>query len=411
MERDHSLFSLMRHSVAMIMAGGQGMRLYPLTQRRAKPAVRFGGSYRMIDFTLSNCVNSNLRRIHVLTQFAASSLSRHVRRGWIPMFCEDLGEYVTLVPPQRIAADRFYAGTADAIYQNIFILQEERPERVFLLSGDHAYKMDYGRMLQFHEDKGAQVTVACLPVPRDQATELGVIGVDDDWRIIHFEEKPAHPRSLPNDPDHCLVNMGVYVWNTEMLVQCVSADATRDTTHDFGHDILPALVEQQAAIYAYEFIDPETGEPAYWRDIGTIDSYWQANMDLTEVQPQVDLHDPEWPIYSYRGPYPPAKIGRVHNGSVTQSLLSGGCVISGADVFRSVLSPRVYIDEGAQVTESILMDGVRVGRNAQLRRVIVDEGVKIPDGARIGLDLDHDRRRFVVTEEGIVVLPQRAVVM
>jgi len=403
------LSGLMRRTLAMVMAGGQGMRLYPLTQRRAKPAVRFGGDYRMIDFTLSNCVNSSLRRIHILAQFAASSLNRHIRRGWIPMFCEELGEYVNLVPPQRIAADRFYAGTADAIYQNLFILQEERPSRVFLLSGDHAYKMDYARMLSFHEQCGAELTIACLKVPRQEATDLGVVAVDGMWRIVEFEEKPSQPRSLPDDPDHCLVNMGVYVWNTAMLVQCVCDDATSHTSHDFGRDILPRLVAKGVPVYAYNFVDPKTGQPAYWRDIGTIDSYWQANMDLAEVTPELDLYDREWPIYTYKGQHPPAKTVHPELTSINQSLLSGGCIVSGATLAKSILSPGVYLHRGAEVTESILMDGVEVGRGARLHRVIADEGVTIPDGVQIGLDHEQDRKQFTVTDGGIVVVPQRAI--
>jgi len=402
--------ALMRRSLAMVMAGGQGMRLYPLTQRRAKPAVRFGGNYRIIDFTLSNCLNSNLRRIHILTQFAATSLNHHIRRGWMPMLCDELGEYITTVPPQRIAADRFYSGTADAIYQNLFILQEERPARVFLLSGDHAYKMDYSRMLAFHESRGAELTIACVKVPRERARELGVLTVDESWQVVDFQEKPEEPPTVPGDPDHCLANMGVYVWNTETLVTSVCKDATSDTSHDFGRDVIPHLVAENEAVYAYNFVDPRTGKPAYWRDIGTIDSYWQANMDLANTIPELDMYDREWPIYTYRAQYPPAKTVHPDLGWVKQSLLSEGCIVSGAKVLKSLLSPGVYLHRDAESVECIIMDNAEICRGAKLYRVIVDENVKIPDGVEIGGNPERDRKRFTVTEGGIVVVPQRAMV-
>jgi glucose-1-phosphate adenylyltransferase len=403
------LAGLMRRSIAMVMAGGEGQRLHPLTHRRAKPAVRFGGNYRIIDFTLSNCVNSDLRRIHVLTQYASTTLSRHILRGWLPLFTEELGEYLTMLPPQRLAVDRFYAGTADAVYQNVFVLQEERPARVFLLSGDHAYKMDYRRMLAAHEEWGAELTIACVRVGREDARDLGVLEVDEAGRVRRFQEKPPEPCGLPDDPDHCLVNMGVYVWNTETLVARVCEDAKMDTSHDFGRDIIPRLVEAGGAVYAYEFRDTKTGRPAYWRDIGTIDGYWKANMDLAETIPELNLYDREWPIYSYPGQHPPAKTVHAHLGWVRQSLLSQGCIVSGAKVEKSILSPGVYIHRDAEVVESIVMDGAEIGREARLFRVIVDEEVHIPDGAVIGADLQHDRKSFVVSDGGIVVVPQRAI--
>jgi len=349
--------ALMRRSLAMVMAGGQGMRLYPLTQRRAKPAVRFGGN---------------------------TSLNHHIRRGWMPMLCDELGEYITTVPPQRIAAD--------------------------LLSGDHAYKMDYSRMLAFHESRGAELTIACVKVPRERARELGVLTVDESWQVVDFQEKPEEPPTVPGDPDHCLANMGVYVWNTETLVTSVCKDATSDTSHDFGRDVIPRLVAENEAVYAYNFVDPRTGKPAYWRDIGTIDSYWQANMDLANTIPELDMYDREWPIYTYRAQYPPAKTVHPDLGWVKQSLLSEGCIVSGAKVLKSLLSPGVYLHRDAESVECIIMDNAEICRGAKLYRVIVDENVKIPDGVEIGGNPERDRKRFTVTEGGIVVVPQRAMV-
>ncbi len=406
MTGSEDLARLIKQSVVMILAGGEGQRLYPLTRRRAKPAMRFGATYRMIDFTLSNCVNSNLKRIHLLTQYAASSLYRHIRRGWANMFAEALGEFIDIVPPQKIFADRWYAGTADAIYQNLFILQEERPVRVFLLSGDHIYKMDYARLLAFHQSRQADLTLTCVPLPRQRCAQLGVVESDEQGRIIGFEEKPDNPRPMPGNPDYSLASMGVYLWNTEALVQQVADDATTDSTHDFGKDIIPKMVHQGQAVYAYNFSDPHSGQAAYWRDIGTIDSYWEANMDLAAALPELDLYDPQWPIYSDRGWYPPAKTVRGAQTKLNDSLVAPGCIISGATVSHSVLSPGVRIAEDAQITESILMDEVQVGARARLHKVILDEGVIIPPDYEIGLDPDKDKKRFVVTEGAITVVPE-----
>ncbi len=405
MDGSEELSRLLQQSVVMVLAGGQGQRLYPLTRRRAKPAVRFGGTYRMIDFTLSNCVNSNLKRIHLLTQYAASSLHRHIRRGWSNMFAEALGEFIDIVPPQKIFADRWYAGTADAIYQNLFILQEERPTRVFLLSGDHVYKMDYSPLLAFHQRQGADLTLACVPLPRSQCTQLGVVQCDEQWRIIDFEEKPDNPKPMPGNEGYSLSSMGVYLWNTEVLARQVADDATTDTSHDFGRDIIPKMVRDGRAVYAYNCSDPDSGQPAYWRDIGTLDSYWQANMDLAAALPTLDLYDRRWPVYSDKGQYPPAKTVRGPATHLDDSLIAPGCIISGATVSHSVLSPGVNITEDAQVTESILMDDVQVGKRAKLYKVIADEGVIIPADYEIGFDADKDKKKFVVTDEGITVVP------
>ena len=395
-----------RDTLAMVLAGGEGQRLYPLTRRRAKPAVRFGGDYRMIDFTLSNCVNSGFRRLFLLTQFAASSLHRHIRQGWIPLLSDAVGEFVETVPAQRMAGDRWYAGTADAIYQNLFILQDERPPLVLVLSGDHAYKMDYRPMVAEHLAQDAVLTIACLKLPRAECSAFGVLQVDEQWRVTGFQEKPADPMPVPGDPESSLVSMGVYVWRTEELARRVADDATRNSSHDFGKDIIPAMVADGATVLAYPFAEAPGGGKAYWRDIGTLDAYWQANMDLVNVVPELDLYDQNWPIYTARAHYPPAKTVHGDLAAVTDSLMASGCIISGAHVHQSVLSPIVYVHRGADVSESILLDGVEIGRDARLRRAVVDEGVQIPDGFSVGYDRAEDEKRFLVTEGGVTIVPQ-----
>ncbi len=394
-----------KDAVAMILSGGQGQRLLPLTRRRAKAAIRFAANYRIIDFTLSNCVNSDLKRVYLLTQFAATSLHRHIQQGWSDLFVVELGEFIDSVPPQKIFTDRWYAATADAIYQNLFILQEQRPPWVFVLSGDHAYKMDYQLMLNQHVVSGAQLTIACQPLPRRQCTELGVVETDQSGHIIGFEEKPAKPRSIPNNPEYSLVSMGVYLWNTEELAHQVAQDATTNSSHDFGRDIVPGMVEQGSPIMAYQFTSSPGGGSAYWRDIGTLDSYQQSNMDLLEPSPELDLYDEQWPIYSQRGQHPPAKVASSEaEASLEECLISPGCIISGARLRRSLLSPGVYVAEDAEVTESILMDKVRIGAGVHLHRVIVDEGVEIPAGYAVGLDRAQDEKKFIVTNSGITVV-------
>lgn len=392
--------------LVMILAGGQGQRLYPLTRRRAKPAVRFGGNYRMIDFTLSNCVNSGMRRIFVMTQFAGWSLNRHIRRGWASMLSDELNEYVEIAPAQKMHGDRWYAGTADAIYQNIFLLQQERPDLVVILSGDHAYKMDYRRMVRQHLDAGAVLTIASLSLPREACTQLGVLEVDENWRIVGFEEKPENPKPLPDDPEHSLVSMGVYVWETEALVRRVADDATRKSSHDFGKDIIPAMVQEGAAVYAHHFDQAPGGSRAYWRDIGTLDAYWAANMELVDVVPELNLYDQGWPIYTDQVQAPPAKTVHANLCAVTDSMICAGTIVSGATVHRSVISPNCYVHKGAQVVECVVMDGAEIGRGARLFRTIVDEDCRIPEGFAIGYDREHDEKRFVVSEGGITVVPQ-----
>jgi glucose-1-phosphate adenylyltransferase len=363
----------------------------------------------MIDFTLSNCVNSGLRRIYVLAQYAATSLIRHLRRGWVPLLSDPLGEYIEVLPPQRVAGDRWYAGTADAIYQNLRTLQEDRPELVLLVSGDHAYKMDYRPMIAHHLEKNAELTIGAVAVPRERGRHLGVMTVDGSGRVIEFHEKPAEPKPIPDRTDEALCNMGVYVWNTRCLVEQVIKDAKQSSSHDFGKDILPAMVAEGKKVYAHEFTDLASGSAGYWRDIGTIESYWDSHMDLVGVSPQLDLYDSGWPLYTARSHYPPAKAVLGSKTELSDVLMSEGCVISGAKVVRSVLSPGVKILEGAEVVECILLDRVVVGRRARLHRAIIDEDLTVPEGYQIGIRREEDEKRFVVSETGITVVPSGAV--
>jgi len=390
--------------LAMILAGGQGERLYPLTRDRAKPAVPFGGLYRIVDFTLSNCLNSGLRKINVLTQYKSISLDRHIRLCW-NVFNPELGEYVNVIPPQQRTVSRWYRGTADAIYQNIYTLERERPELTFILSGDHVYKMDYARMLEYHLEKEADLTVSCIPVPRERASHLGVVEVDSDGRIVGFEEKPAEPKCMPGDEGRSLASMGVYLFGTGVLAREVSRDARSESAHDFGRDIIPSMIRSRR-VFGYSFADGCGGAP-YWRDIGLLDAYYEANMDLVSIEPELDLYDPAWPIRSYHEQMPPAKT--VHDaedrrGEAVNSLVCSGCIISGGHVEGSILSPQVKVKSYSKVTGSILMDGVEVGRGAEVHGAIVDKGVKIPAGAKIGGDREADLARFVVTESGIVAV-------
>jgi glucose-1-phosphate adenylyltransferase len=398
-----------RSALAMVLAGGQGERLYPLTRDRAKPAVFFGGIYRIIDFTLSNCANSGLRRIYLLTQYRSLSLDRHIRLGW-SIFNAELGEFAHAVPPQQRMGTEFYQGTADAIFQNIYVLQMEKPRYVVILSGDHVYKMDYGPLLASHAEKQADLTVACVPAHKQHATSLGVAQVDADRRIIGFEEKPDDPKMLPDDPEMALCSMGVYVFTTETLVRAVIEDARQDTEHDFGRNIVPTLVAS-SRVYAYDFRDEYTGAPAYWRDIGSIDSYHEANMDLVAVEPKFNLYDEQWPVRTHMAQCPPAKTvlsASNPNADLTDSLVSGGCIISAARVARSVLSPHVRVERDAEVTDSILFPGVYVGEGAKLRRTIVDRGVHIAPGSSFGYDAEEDRRRVTVTPDGVSVISRVA---
>ena len=396
--------------LTIILAGGQGERLYPLTKDRSKPSVPFGGIYRIIDFTLSNCINSGIRRIYVLTQYKSESLNLHLKTAW-NIFPRELGEFIDSIPPQLRRSNQWYQGTADAIYQNIHLMQDEKPDHVVILSGDHIYKMDYGEMLAFHLEKDADLTVAVVEIDVNKAAmQFGVLQVDDTWEIIGFQEKPKKPKPLPYDPNNALVNMGVYIWKTGSLVKAVTQDAKRQTAHDFGKNVIPALVrDTKLKIFAYNFRDENKKEVKYWRDIGTLDSYYETNMDLVQISPVFNLYDEDWPIRTYQEQYPPAKTvfteeGRT--GLALNSLISPGCIVSGGRIEKSILSPDVSIHSYSHVEDSILMNGVEIGRHAKVRRAMIDKNVIVPEGMKIGYDSNADAKKFTVTESGIVVIPK-----
>lgn len=409
MSRDNA----MKHTLCILMAGGKGERLYPLTKARAKPSVRFGGIYRIVDFTLSNCLNSQIRRIYVLTQYRSLSLDRHIRLGW-SIFSHELDEFIECVPPQQRNVDRWYRGTADSIYQNIYLLQRERPQRVLILSGDHVYKMNYNDMLDYHMRKNAELTVAGVEIPRSDAAAFGVIGCDDDFRITTWEEKPANPKAVPGTPDMSFVSMGVYIFNTDTLVKNVIADAKNaSSSHDFGKDVVPQMIGS-SRVFVHNFKEANNESGRYWRDIGTLDAYWAANMDLCSEEPQCKLYDEKWPIRTFQEQVPPARIvasprSVAHSGqsgTVQDSIVSGGCVISGATVRRSVLSPNVRIDTDSIVEDCVLLDGAHVGKGAKIRKVILDHDVFVPDGFVIGYDMEADRSRFTISPNGVVIVPR-----
>lgn len=404
---------LVRGTLSLVLAGGQGERLYPLTRDRSKPAVPFGGAYRIIDFTLSNCVNSGLRQIYVLTQYKSFSLDQHLQRGW-NIFSYEADEFLYRIPPQHRVGQKWYQGTADAVYQNIYLLEDRRPQRVLILSGDHVYRMNYVKLLEFHEDRAAQLSLCAAVVPRAGAHDFGILEVDENWKVIGFAEKPAEPKTIPGDPDHCLVNMGVYVFNTESLVRELCHDVKRlESRHDFGRNIIPEMVAR-GEVHAYPFRDPETAKPWYWRDIGTLDSYYEANMDLTGRYPQFDIYDSDWHFRAWQPPLPPSKTvhgmtadGRLP-GIVEDSIIGSGSMISGGRVERSIVGHSCRVGSYSRVTESILMDGVRIGRHAEVRRCIVDKNVVVPDGLRLGCDPEWDAARFTVSPSGVVVIPRHA---
>jgi glucose-1-phosphate adenylyltransferase len=398
----------MRNVAAMLLVGGKGERLYPLTVDRAKPAVPFGGIYRLIDFTLSNCVNSGLRRIHILTQYKSDSLNRHVLNGW-SIFHHEFGEFVDLIPAQQRVSKDWYLGTSDAVYQNLHLLEHGTINHVIILSGDHIYKMDYSKMLDFHVSKDAQMTVAALEIPRKEGHRFGILEVNDDERVVGFHEKPDDPKPLPGKKESSFGSMGIYIFNKDVLVE-VLRDAPGDRRkHDFGKDVIPLMLESYK-VYAFNFVDENKKEADYWMDVGTIDAYYEANMDLVSVTPVFNLYDPDWPIRTYQPQNPPAKFvfAQEHKGGrmgvAVDSITSGGCIVSGGKVKRSVLSPKVRINSFVTVEDSILFDGVDVGRHCHIKNAIIDKHVKVPPGAEIGYDLDEDRKLFTVTESGIVVI-------
>jgi glucose-1-phosphate adenylyltransferase len=398
----------LKETLTIILAGGQGQRLYPLTRDRAKPSVPFGGSYRIIDFTLSNCLNSGLRRINVLTQYKSMSLERHIRQGW-QLFNEFLGEFIVPIPPQQRLGGSWYLGTADAIYQNIYTLERERPRQVLILSGDHIYKMNYAKMLAQHLDSEAELTVACIEVGREDAPQFGIAVVDDDQRMRGWQEKPENPEPIPGTTDRYLASMGVYIFNTDTLVRRVSRDARRETEHDFGKNVIPGMLED-CRVFAHSFEDENPGDgPAYWRDIGRIGAYYDANMDLTAPHPQFKLYSEHWPIWTTPVIVPPVKTVSGEGGAVGEardSLVAPGSILRGSHVERSVLGYEVHCDEGCRIHDSILMGDVKVGEGASIRRAIIDKHVRIPPGVIIGEDPEEDARRFTVTSNGISVVPR-----
>ncbi len=392
----------------MILAGGKGERLSPLTLQRAKPAVPFGGKYRIIDFTLSNCINSGVRKIAVLIQYKSHSLDRHIRIGW-DILSAELGEFIASIPPQQRISEEWYRGTADAVHQNYFLVENEHAEYLLVLAGDHIYKMNYAEMYDFALSKQADAVVGAIEFPLAEASRFGVIGVNEDCQILRFEEKPKHPFPLPSDPSYAFVSMGIYLFKTSVLREFLIQDAKQESLHDFGRNIIPRMIDA-SRVYAFKFEDQNKKAVKYWRDIGTLDAYWEANMDLVAVDPQFNLYDQSWPIRTYQGQFPPAKFvfaqdyqgGRM--GVALDSIVCGGCIISGGRVQNSVLSPNVMVHDHAEVRESIVMENVVIGEHAQIRRAIIDKDVVIPPKTEIGYDLDADMKRFTVTETGLVVI-------
>jgi glucose-1-phosphate adenylyltransferase len=407
----------MARVLSLILAGGKGVRLEPLTRDRAKPAVPFGGVYRIIDFTLSNCINSGLRRMLVLTQYKAASLDRHIQLGW-RFLCRELDEFVDILPPQQRIDEHWYKGTADAVYQNIYSIERYDPDYILVLSGDHIYKMDYAELIRDHMVAEADVTIGCIPVPLDEGDQFGIMAIDNQNRVTDFREKPKDADPMPGDPDRCLASMGIYVFNANFMFEQLCRDATQtDSQHDFGKNIIPSLINTHL-VRAFPFHDKNTGRSRYWRDVGTLDAYYEANMDLVAVHPELNLYDETWPIRTYQPQSPPPKFVFADShtkpprlGQALDSVVCPGSIISGGQVQRSVLSPKVRVNSWATVNESILFDNVEIGRHARIRRAIIDKGVKIPEHMEIGYDHDQDRARgFTVTDSGIVVIAKTDVV-
>jgi glucose-1-phosphate adenylyltransferase len=400
--------------LTIILAGGKGTRLEPLTRDRAKPAVPFGGIYLIIDFTLSNCINSYLRKILVLSQYKAGSLNRHISTGW-SFLSRELGEFVDILPPQQRIDENWYRGTADAIYQNIYSIEKEDPEYVMILAGDHIYKMDYGDMIRSHIANQADLTIGLIPIPREDSSQFGVMQANRDDRIVSFVEKSRNAPPAPDDPKMCLGSMGIYVFSGRVMYELLCQDAVRqDSSHDFGKNIIPRMIETHR-VFAYRFRDKNRKAMPYWRDVGTLDAYYQANMDLVAIDPVLNLYDKEWPIRTHHPQLPPPKFvfsdegtgPSVRRGEAVDSMVCSGVIISGGHVRQSILSSNVRINSYALVEQSILFEGVDVGRHCIIRRAIIDKEVKLPPGTQIGVDLDHDRRRgFTITEQGVVVIPK-----
>ncbi|MEK7207793.1 MAG: glucose-1-phosphate adenylyltransferase [Pseudomonadota bacterium] len=397
---------LTRDTLALILAGGRGTRLKQMTLWRAKPAVPFGGKFRIIDFPLSNCINSGIRRVGVLTQYKAHSLIQHIQKGW-GFLRGEFGEFVELLPAQQRIETSWYAGTADAVYQNLDIIRNHAPKFVLILAGDHVYKMDYGAMIAHHVDHDADMTVGCIDVPLDRAHDFGVMTVDTSGRVMRFAEKPKNPEPCPGRPDVALASMGIYVFNTDFLYEQLIKDADqRNSSHDFGKDIIPAIINDYR-LMAYHFRGPQGDKQSYWRDVGTVDAYWEANMELVGVTPELNLYDEEWPIWTYQEQLPPAKFifdDDDRRGMAMDSLVSGGDIISGSVVRRSLLFSNVRVHSYATITDSVVLPNVIIGRHCRLRKAVIDKGCHLPEGTVIGENPEDDTRRFYVTPRGVVLV-------
>lgn len=404
--------SVLRDTITVILAGGQGERLSPLTTLRSKPAVPFGGKYRIIDFALSNCLNSGFRRVYVLTQYKSDSLNMHLYEAW-SIFNPELGEFIYSVPPQRKLNNEWYLGTANAIHQNLNLVSDKKAKWVLILGGDHIYKMDYLKFLDYHIDNDSDLSISSIVVSKDEATRFGIVGVDEGNKVTSFIEKPEKPPEIPGNPGHSFVNMGIYVFNAKVLRDVLHEMETKKIkNHDFGQHVIPYMIQSGYKVFAYEFLDENKKSQPYWKDIGTIDSYYAANMDLISVIPEFNLYDPDWPLRTHQFQFPPAKtvshegerVGRTLN-----SLVCDGTIVSGGLVERSLLGPNVKINSYSYITDSIIMNNVVVGRHARIRRAIIDKNVKIPEGYEIGFDTEGDRKKFTVSETGIVVIPKNMV--
>jgi glucose-1-phosphate adenylyltransferase len=404
--------SVLRDTITVILAGGQGERLSPLTTLRSKPAVPFGGKYRIIDFALSNCLNSGFRRVYVLTQYKSDSLNMHLYEAW-SIFNPELGEFIYSVPPQRKLNNEWYLGTANAIHQNLNLVSDKKAKWVLILGGDHIYKMDYLKFLDYHIDNDADLSISSIIVKKDEATRFGIIGVDKENKVTSFIEKPEKPPEIPSHPGHSFVNMGIYVFNAKVLRDVLhEMESKKIKNHDFGQHVIPYMIQSGYKVFAYEFLDENKKSQPYWKDIGTIDSYYAANMDLISVIPEFNLYDPDWPLRTHQFQFPPAKtvshegerVGRTLN-----SLVCDGTIVSGGLVERSLLGPNVKINSYSYITDSIIMNNVVVGRHARIRRAIIDKNVKIPEGYEIGFDTEGDKKKFTVSETGIVVIPKNMV--
>ena len=404
-------------ALVMILAGGEGKRLYPLTKDRAKPAVPFGGRYRIIDFVLNNFINSGFFKIKVLTQYKSDSLNKHITRGWA--LSPFLNQYVDLAPAQMRTGSNWYRGTADAIYQNVFHITDEDPDYVCIFGGDHIYKMDVSQMLDYHKEKNADLTISAIPIPIEEAHEFGIIEVDDDWKLINFVEKPKDkPKSIPGNPNMCLASMGNYIFDKTSLLKALEEDEKiENSSHDFGKNVIPMMLEEGKRIYVYNFNDNSfpgmtDTERGYWMDVGSIDAYWQANMDLLDYDPELNLYSKDWPLRTFNYNYPPAKFiweegERV--GMATNSMVSEGCIVSGAGLSRCILSPKVKVNSFSQISESILMENVEIGRHSKIKKAIIDKNVIVPPNTRIGFNREEDEKRgFHVSPNGVTVVPKGA---